>query len=68
MADPYFVLKDMPGYVRAQRLVSYDYSKQKKLWLKKAVINTAKSGVFASDRTIKEYNERIWHLKPLELL
>ena len=68
MADPYFVLKDLPGYLHTQQMMSYDYSHNKKLWLKKAVINTAKSGIFASDRTIKEYNDKIWHLRPLELL
>ena len=36
-------------------------------WLKMAVINTAKSGIFAADRTIAEYNEKIWHLEPLDL-
>ncbi len=68
MADPYFVLKDMPGFIHAHQLLGYDYANNKKLWLKKAVINTAKSGIFASDRTITEYNDRIWHLRPLELL
>ena len=32
-----------------------------------AVMNTACSGIFSSDRTIGEYNRFIWHLKPLEL-
>ena len=36
-------------------------------WWAMAVRNTASSGVFASDRSIAEYNEKIWHLKPLEL-
>jgi len=46
----------------AQRRVNDDYQDRDK-WLRMAVINTAKSGIFSSDRTIREYNEKIWHLK-----
>ena len=67
MADPYFVLKDLPSYISAQYQLGEDYEKRHDLWLRKAVINTAKSGFFASDRTIAEYNDQIWHLNPLEL-
>lgn len=66
MPDPYFVLKDLPRYMAAQAQISRDYT-DKDLWLKKAVMNTACSGVFAADRTINEYNDKIWHLKPLNL-
>ncbi len=66
MPDPYFVLKDLPRYMAAQAQISRDYT-DKDLWLKKAVMNTACSGVFAADRTISEYNDKIWHLKPLNL-
>ena len=66
MADPYFVLKDLPDYAKTQLRVSKDYQNRKK-WLSMAVKNVAGSGVFSSDRTIAEYNEMIWHLKPLEL-
>ena len=66
MPDPYFVLKDLPMYVAAQQQISRDYT-DKDLWLRKAVLNTACSGVFAADRTINEYNDKIWHLKPLTL-
>jgi len=66
MPDPYFVLKDLPQYMAAQMQISRDYT-DKDLWLRKAVMNTACSGVFAADRTITEYNEKIWHLSKLEL-
>ena len=66
MADPYFVLKDLPQYMAAQKKIDGDYT-DKDLWLRKAVLNTACSGGFSSDRTIREYNDRIWHLKPLTL-
>ena len=38
-----------------------DYTDRDK-WLKMAIINTAKSGVFSTDRTIAEYNRFVWHL------
>ncbi|MGI6091364.1 MAG: glycogen/starch/alpha-glucan phosphorylase, partial [Saccharofermentanales bacterium] len=41
---------------------SLDYQ-NKELWLKKAITNTAMSGFFSTDRTISEYNEKIWKLK-----
>ena len=66
MADPYFVLKDLAGYQRAQMQISQDYLNRDK-WLRMAIANTAGSGIFAADRTISEYNDKIWHLKPLEL-
>lgn len=64
MADPYFVLKDFGSYSMAQRRLNADYADQDK-WNRMAVINTAMSGVFSSDRTIREYNDNIWHLTPL---
>ena len=42
------------------------YVDQKEEWIKKTVINTAKSGYFSSDRTIEQYNEKIWNLKPVK--
>ncbi len=61
MADSYFVLKDFGSYAMANRRMMDDYQNRDK-WLKMAVINTAMSGHFSSDRTIREYNERIWHI------
>ncbi len=66
MADPYFVLKDLPDYLRTRQRLAKDYDDRDK-WLAMAVRNVACSGVFSSDRTIAEYNEKIWHLKPLDL-
>ena len=64
MADSYFVLKDFGSYSMAQRRVDADYRDPAK-WGRMAVINTAMSGIFSSDRTIREYNDLIWHLEPL---
>jgi len=66
MADPYFVLKDLPQYHITERKIASDYTDKDK-WLRKAVLNTACSGCFSSDRTINEYNDKIWHLNALEL-
>lgn len=64
MADPYFVLKDFGSYSMAQLRVNEDYQNKEK-WTRMAVTNTALSGIFSSDRTISEYNEKIWGLTPL---
>ena len=65
MADPFVVLKDFGSYSMAQRRSDADYADRDK-WNRMAVINTAMSGVFSSDRTIREYNDTIWHLDPLK--
>ena len=64
MADPYLVLKDFGSYQQAQSRLGTDYLDQK-AWTRKEIINVAKSGIFSSDRTIREYNDLIWHLTPL---
>ena len=38
----------------------------KEKWAKMALINTAESGVFASDRSIQDYSDRIWHARPIK--
>lgn len=65
MADPFFVLKDFGSYSMAQRRIDADYADRDK-WNRMAVINTAMACVFCSDRTIREYNDTIWHLDPLK--
>ena len=64
MADPYLVLKDFGSYSMANRRMMTDYQDREK-WLRMAITNTASSGYFSSDRTIREYNEKIWHIKPV---
>ena len=65
MADPYFLLKDFGSYSMANRRIVEDYQNREK-WLRMAVTNTAMSGFFSSDRTIREYNEKIWRITPQE--
>ena len=63
--DTYMVLRDFEDYMRTQELISEDYQNREK-WLEMAIMNTAMSGFFSSDRTIEEYNSQIWHLKPIK--
>ena len=62
MPDPYMVVRDFRAYVEMQRQVSKDFL-DKDLWWHKAVLNTAASGFFSSDRTIENYNDNIWNLE-----
>ncbi|MCL2617748.1 MAG: glycogen/starch/alpha-glucan phosphorylase [Defluviitaleaceae bacterium] len=64
--DEYYVLKDFDGYAKAQAEVGKLY-KNKAAWARAAIINTAKSGKFSSDRTIKQYAEEIWKLPVVEI-
>jgi starch phosphorylase len=64
MADPYLVLKDLSHYMDIQQKTQQDYANSE-LWWKKAILNTANSGFFSSDRTIHEYNDVIWRLPKL---
>ncbi|MFH1458842.1 MAG: glycogen/starch/alpha-glucan phosphorylase [Candidatus Omnitrophota bacterium] len=58
--DPYMVCADFGDYCRMQDIVSLEYKNQPELWVKKSIINVAKSGIFSSDRTIAEYAKDIW--------
>lgn len=60
-ADRYFILADFRSYADAQKRVEAAY-RDEKSWAKKALLNTACSGKFTSDRTIQEYVDDIWHL------
>ena len=63
-ADMYFILKDFRSYAEAQKRVEEAY-RDKKHWAQMALLNTASSGKFTSDRTIREYVNDIWHLDPV---
>ncbi len=65
-ADEYFVLKDFESYAEAQKKADEAY-RDKEKWAKMAILNTAHSGKFSSDRTIKEYADEIWELKPVHI-
>jgi glycogen phosphorylase len=62
--DEYFLLADFKAYVKAQLEVERRYNDQK-YWAKMCLVNIAQSGFFSSDRTIRQYADEIWHIKPL---
>ena len=64
--DPYMVLADYADYCRAQAASGALYRDTEE-WAKKALLNTACSGVFASDRSIRDYSDRIWHVQPVKM-
>ena len=64
--DPYMVLADFADYANTQQKASRLYD-DKKVWNKMSLINIAKAGRFASDRSIRDYAETIWYAKPVIL-
>ena len=64
-ADPYMVLADFGSYVDAQARVDSTY-KDKYRFQKMSLVNTAKAGFFAADRSVDEYAKRIWGLKSVK--
>jgi starch phosphorylase len=62
--EPFFVLADYAAYVAAQDAVDALYLRPDE-WSRKAVINTLSMGTFSSDRSIREYAQRIWRIKPV---
>ncbi|MGC4018799.1 MAG: glycogen/starch/alpha-glucan phosphorylase [Muricomes sp.] len=65
-ADTYFILKDFRSYVEAQKKVEAAYRDEHR-WSKMAMMNTACSGKFTSDRTIEEYVKDIWKLEKVDV-
>lgn len=63
--DHFLLLADYASYVACQDKVDELYRDQKE-WSKRAILNVAGMGKFSSDRTIREYAERIWQVAPVE--
>ncbi len=61
--DYYMVLADLEAFDKKMEEAEKDFL-NKELWCKKALLNVARIGKFSSDRSIEEYAERIWHIKP----
>ena len=61
--DPFVVLADFAAYLQAQASVRATWADRRR-WNQMALLNTARSGFFSSDRAIGEYAERIWDVTP----
>jgi starch phosphorylase len=64
--DYYCLFADYTSYIETQEKVSRLYSNQTE-WAKKSILNSARMGKFSSDRSIKEYAEKIWKVKPMKV-
>ena len=61
--DYFMTFPDFDDYVRTKGRILADYE-NREAWEKKMLVNIAKAGFFSSDRTIRQYNDEIWHLEP----
>jgi starch phosphorylase len=64
--DPYLLLADFQSYVECQAKVSEAFGDTER-WTRMSILNTARSGKFSSDRTIREYCTDIWGVKPVPI-
>ena len=62
--DSWLVAADFASYRDTQKAVATAY-RDRDGWLRKSILNTAASGKFSTDRTMREYNEQIWKLEPV---
>jgi starch phosphorylase len=64
--DPYLLLADFQSYLECQAKVSAAFGDAEH-WTRMSILNSARSGKFSSDRTIREYCEDIWGVKPVPI-
>lgn len=62
--EPFLVLADFKAYCEAQDRVDALY-RQPEEWSRRAVLNTVSMGPFSSDRSVREYADRIWNIRPV---
>ncbi len=65
--DPWMTAADFRSYVDTQHRAAQTY-RDRERWVRMSILNTACSGQFSTDRTMREYNEDIWHLTPVKPL
>ena len=65
IADPFMCLADFESYCSAHDRLDAMYDDRTR-WERMSLMNTASAGYFSSDRSIKEYADRIWHIKPVK--
>ena len=65
-SDPFMVLADFRAYADCQQRVAASYA-DVAAWSQMAILNTAHSGYFSSDRTIGEYCRDIWRTAPVPI-
>jgi starch phosphorylase len=63
--DPFLLLADYQSYIDCQDQVSAAYH-DKERWIRMSIVNVARMGKFSSDRSIREYCDKIWEVKPLK--
>ncbi len=63
--DPFLLLADYQSYIDCQDQVSSAYRDQKR-WVRMSVLNVARMGKFSSDRSIREYCDNVWQMKPFK--
>ena len=63
-ADLWMTAADFRGFVEAQEEASKAYQDETR-WTRMSILNSASSGRFSTDRTMRDYNEDIWHLEPI---
>jgi starch phosphorylase len=64
--DGFFYLADYRAYCQCQDRVAAAY-RDKRAWARMAILNVARMGWFSSDRSIREYNDKVWHAQPLHI-
>ncbi len=63
--DPWLTAADFRSYIEAQQRAAQTY-RDRERWVRMSILNTARSGRFSTDRTIRDYNQDIWRLTPVK--
>jgi len=64
--DEYMLMADYESYIKCQEEVERAYRDEER-WVRMSILNVARMGRFSSDRSIRDYAEKIWHLKPVRI-